>query len=260
MPSMTASKTLGNYPAFIIGLHGRLELHPLVARQWELGEFDDVYGLLVQRSVALGLAEFGSRADAGVRWHQHEAGGDWTQDGEVREAAWMQAGLLDECGRVPGWQAMTCLGDVLNRVGGFELRGVHAVLPLGADILDNEHFTTSHRWFTMVEHGQPEVVGVSVRTPANGEIDPAGLVSEMEARSLSTIAVEVPDAPASGLPDPETFDGRWPLGEDVVEVHLSCRVPEWSLDMAGFTTDLVSDAVRACGVRAPAAISIFHTG
>ncbi|MEV4649459.1 hypothetical protein [Saccharopolyspora sp. NPDC049357] len=257
---MTASKTLGNYPAFIVGLHGQLELHPLVARQWELGEFGDVYGLLVQRSVSLGLAEFGSRADAGVRWHQHEAGGDWTQDGEVREAAWMQAGLLDECARVPAWQAMTCLGDVLSRVGRFDLRGVHAVLPLGADILDNEHFTTSHQWFILVEQGRPEEVGISVRTPAKDEIDPAGLVAEVEARSLSTIAVEVLNAPASGMPDPDTFDGRWPLGGDVVEVHLSCRVPEWSLDMAGFTTDLVSDATRACGVRTPAAISIFRTG
>lgn len=255
---MTASKTLGNYPAFIVGLHGRLELRPLVASQWELGEFDDVYGLLVQRSVSLGVAEFGSRADAGVRWHQHEAGGDWTQDGSVREAAWLQAGLLDERARVPAWQAMMCLNEVLNRVGRFELRGVHAVLPLGADILDNEHFATSHQWFTRVGRGDPEELAVSVRAPAMNELDPAGLAAEMETRSLSTIAAEVLDSPPSGLPDPAAFEGRWHLGDDVAETNLSCRVPEWSLDMAGFTADLVSDAARACGVRAPTAVSIFH--
>ncbi|MEV4734288.1 hypothetical protein [Saccharopolyspora sp. NPDC049426] len=119
---------------------------------------------------------------------------------------------------------------------------------------------TSHQWFMLVGQGHQEEVGISVRTPAKDEIDPAGLVAEVEARSLSTIAVEVLDAPASGMPDPDTFDGRWPLGGDFVEVHLSCRVREWSLDMAGFTADLVSDATRARGVRTPAAISIFRTG
>ncbi|MBB5153509.1 hypothetical protein [Saccharopolyspora phatthalungensis] len=52
------STRYADYPAFIVGLHGTLNLHPCVASQWERDEFADVYGLLVQRSTALGLAEF----------------------------------------------------------------------------------------------------------------------------------------------------------------------------------------------------------
>ena len=37
------------------------------------------------------------------------------------------------------------------------------------------------------------------------------------------------------------------------------KTTEWSVDMAAFTTDLVSDVARACDVRTPLMVSAFHT-
>lgn len=255
------STPYATYPAFVVGLHGTLTLHPLVAGQRERGEFDqDVYGLLVQRSAALGLDEFGQRSNTAVHWHQHEAGGDWTQDGKVRQAAWMQAGLPDVPSRVPSWQAMTCLRDVLGKIGRFDLAGTHAVLPLGADVLDNEHFPTTHGWFALLPQEPAEIL-VSVRTSVGVERpDPDPFATRMEQRSLATLAVEALATPPAGAPDPTGFEGAWLLGEgDLDALHFRVRTPEWSLDMAAFTTDLVSDVARSCGVRSPLLVSAFHT-
>src|SRR5699024_160457 len=81
---------------FFVGVHGVLALYPwLRPPAVELDDLSqDGFSLVVTRSTALGLSAFPHGVNP-VRWHHSDAGGDWTQDGQVREVAWLQADAAD---------------------------------------------------------------------------------------------------------------------------------------------------------------------
>ncbi|NED90486.1 hypothetical protein G3I76_61710, partial [Streptomyces sp. SID11233] len=80
---------------FIVGVHGVLDKHPWIEQvnaEFDLDE--DVFSLAVQRASAYGWSSTALPGEQAENlWDHNDADGDWTQDGAVRQLAWLQSSL-----------------------------------------------------------------------------------------------------------------------------------------------------------------------
>ncbi|MFR9729059.1 hypothetical protein ACL03H_07515 [Saccharopolyspora sp. MS10] len=246
---------------FVVGTHGVLRLHPWVLRRQERGTFEfDTYSLMLTRSSALGLVELPPEENELARWHQEEAGEDWTQDGATRQVAWMQAGAANlNKQRIPVWTALTCLQDSMAKIGSLEIAGTHAVLPLHADAPAASQLPNAVDWFSLEDSVPRHHFTISLYTATCSEeaFDSAALTETFRSLTSSLLSTEtIADRP-EGTPEPGSLEGCWLLGNDLTELHLRCQSTEWSADMAAFTTDAIAQAAHATGLRRYVLISVF---
>ncbi|QKW52056.1 hypothetical protein [Streptomyces buecherae] len=227
-----------NAEPMVVGVHGTLELRPEIRRAWESGELDeDLYNLTVQRAEAYGLTStaLGAARPRGARWAHNEAGGDWTQDGTVREIGYLQVDAADAPPDqpLPIQPAFTVLADALRHVGSFTVAGVHVLAPPRPGAAGSEDLT----W------PADEPGGTSTETGAEVTVTLAGRYGGLAGRAqrISQAVTELssgrlhltpapPQSPNHAFPYPPT--GTIHLAQATAGPGFRCRTPTWSLDVA----------------------------
>ena len=256
-------RAIGLNDPMILGVHGVFERHPwidLISADCDLDE--DVFSLSVNRAAAYGWSfPLSSDRDEvrGQRWGHNDAGGDWTQDGRVRELAWLKVEVGDLRGqRLPVLPMATVLGDGLCRVGTFQLTGMHTVAPvhLAADALPELQGAAA--WFRLADpaHAVDLTAEVSARAPDQLAARAPEILNLVQERSWARTAIRSAPAgrPQEGLAEPTEGEVRY--GGMRPALAFRCRAHEWSLDVAAWATDLLIDALRAAGTTEPVLITV----
>jgi hypothetical protein len=256
-------------PTLIMGMHGVLERHPWAGRvsaEFDLDE--DVFSLAVKRAEAYGWssARLGAAAELeGARWAHNDAGGDWTQDGGVREAGWLQVSVAEgpRGQRLPVLPVATVLGDALRRVGRFRLTGLHTLAPLHLALDATPALIGAADWFALADPDGAAELTMTVSGGESGLTGRTGQVREYAERSADGRLTSVEALPAGQeLTAPDLPGLALPLtGEVQTEgmrqlMAFRCRVREWSPDVAAWTTEILIDALRATGTTDPVLLTV----
>ncbi|MET9773685.1 hypothetical protein ABZ023_05360 [Streptomyces sp. NPDC006367] len=255
----------------LAALHGVLDRYPWASHVTCDAHGSELYDLAMRRAEAYGwystggwTYEYRGWGEARIvqdpgRWADALAGGDWTQDGKVRELAWMSAEIPDDVRepRLPLLHLARILSDAVNRIGHVRFTGLHAVLPLQELVGDaSDDFRAMRRWFALADPAASVPVSVTVAAgPAlrGREAAVPGAVSErlgdIAAAEIATGHLDV-----SGLADVDGEHGYDKARERGV-LRLACRVPEWSVDAAVWLTEAVGDGLRAAGCAERAVVT-----
>ncbi|NUK25845.1 hypothetical protein HRW23_26480 [Streptomyces lunaelactis] len=253
-----------NLPApMIMGVHGVLTLNP-----WVSPEHEDVFGLVVRRTVSYGWSSFHASGPDGVRWGHNEADGDWEQDQRVRQLAWLQVDVADapRGQRLPVLPAATVLGDSLNRIGRFRFTGLHTVAPLYEAPDSRADLAYAAEWFALADPAASAEFTLSVASTKAADLPghaPDILAAALE-RAHGQLGIEAaPLSSRQGLPaSPAEAGLGLPLAGELETTHLQCGqafrcvTREWSLDMAAWVTEIFIDALRGTGTTHPALITV----
>lgn len=264
---MTTVEWTSYVPSFSLGVHGVLRWHQWVVDSHQHGGFpqpdeEAVFAVTCSRAEALGLVAFPSPAKGYpmARWSPEEGGGDWTQDGRVRELAWLQARPLNLAYQGwPIWPGLACLHDGLQRVGTVEPAGVHAVLPLQVDTHHPGNFPSTYEWFQLTGEAAPRrEFTVSLYSRGGRPCEPQELRQAIHQHAAILLDVETTEQPTAGVADPDRLEGRWMFDGELHGIHFRCHGPEWSLDMAAFTTDVVAHAAKQIGIAHTVMLTVFR--
>ncbi|MGY0062210.1 hypothetical protein ACWY4P_37695 [Streptomyces sp. LZ34] len=249
------------YPTVIVGLHGVFHKHPWIDRLRAEQDLDeDVFSLAVKQSEAYGWTTTGVGDLEGARWGHNDAGEDWTEDGRIRQIAWLQIAAENVRGqRLPVLPAATVLGDALRRMGTFRLTGLHTLAPLHLAPDSLVHLAQAADWFALDDPDAAVefTVTVSAREAAASAVRRHDVRALALERAFGRLTVEaVP-------PGPDTQEGLAPpvAGEVQTEgmrqvLALRCGARSWSLDTAVWATEIVIDALRAAGATQPVLIAV----
>ncbi|MEV0503293.1 hypothetical protein AB0I84_37650 [Streptomyces spectabilis] len=269
-------------PTVVVGLHGTLHRHPwfdrVVTRDGdpEGSVEEEVLSLAVDRAGSYGwrtvgglLYEHGevTAEHEPTAWAHEEVGGDWTQDGAVRELAWLGAGVHTDPPRpgVPVRPIALVLSETLARVGEVTFTGLHALLPLQATERDTAfHQIELAPWFGLADPDTryEVVVTVSCRPGEGGadEHDTAALCEAVQERAQEAAEV-TPAVARGGLPGLDLALGRSVHTEGMREViRFGCGTREWSPDLAVWLVETTAEALRATGRLAPTVITASLAG
>lgn len=227
------------YYETLVALHGVLDRHPWTEHVTCDDHGSELFGLAMNRSDAYGWYSTGGWTypyrgwgearivvqDPG-RWADCGAGGDWTQDGRVRELAWMSADIP--------------LGVREPRLP------VLPVAELAGDASDA--LAAMRRWFALADPSRSVPVSVTV---ADGPALPekaAAVRDAMRGRlgDVADVEVATGEVDLSGLADVHGERGYNKSRERGV-LRLACRTREWSPEVAVWLVETVGDALRAVG-------------
>jgi hypothetical protein len=254
----------GLEPTLIVGLHGVFDRHPWIDRasaEYDLDE--DVFSLVVQRAAAYGWSSTRLGRDWGLdgqRWGHNDAGGDWTQDGLVRQVGWLQVAAAETLRgqRIPVLPAVTVLGDALRRVGDLRLTGLHVLAPLHLAPDGRFDLVGAADWFGLADPDGAALVTVTVSARESavlGEraVEIGGLARQ---RTYGRMTIEPSPAaePDAGLALPLAGETQAEGMRKAMAFH--CGLREWSLDVAAWTTEVFLDALRAAGTTEPALVTV----
>ncbi|MER8067474.1 hypothetical protein ABTZ59_04070 [Streptomyces sp. NPDC094034] len=259
-------------PTMIMGVHGVLDLEPWIRRAHEDDSLEeDMYSLVVKRTVAYGLSSFHAGGPEGERWGHNDAGGDWTQDGKVHQLAWLQVAVSEDLPgqRIPVQPAATVLRDVLTRLGRFRLTGLHTLAPLHLAPDGRADLVDAAAWFALADPGPAAPVDLTVSVWAPESAGPLGerasdLLAAAQERTYEAMTIRPAPTEATTTTARDGLD--LPLAGEVQTEGMRpgpafhCRVREWSLDVAAWTTEIFVDALRSTGARAPALITVSAGG
>lgn len=244
---------------FIVGLHGVLDRHPWIDRvsaESDLGE--DVFSLAVKRASAYAWSSTAlTDKPADNLWDHNDADGDWTQDGRVRQLAWLQSSLprpvnprgrKQRARRLPVLPVITVLSDALRRVGTLRLTGTHALVPLHRAGDARIELAEVAGWFALADPSGAAslTVTVSALPSANLAARAAEIREAVLERTYQHMAVEAVKPAGTAPPGLAR-----PLAGEVQAEGLRralafrCDVREWSTDVAAWTTEVFADSVRA---------------
>ncbi|MEU1332696.1 hypothetical protein [Streptomyces sp. NPDC005865] len=261
-------------PSAAVGLHGTLRLHPWFERSGGGGGGgiggkgrveEEILFLAADRAGAYGWRTVGGllHEDGEVTaeheppaWTHEDAGGDWTQDGGVRQLAWLGAGVCTDPPRpgLPVRPIALVLSDTLARVGTVTFTGLHALLPLQATERDTAfHQIELAPWFELADPDARHEVTVTVSCRP-GEVGPRehdalALAEAVRERSQGAVDAEVlTPATVDGLPGLDLDLDRTVHTHGMREVvRLGCRTREWSPDMAVWLVEMTAEALRDAG-------------
>ncbi|GAA3165088.1 MULTISPECIES: hypothetical protein [Streptomyces] len=267
----------GNGPdaTLVVGLHGVLDRHPWIDRVGAgAGLDEDVFGLAVKRAAAYAWSSTAlTDPPADNLWDHHDADGDWTPDGRVRQLAWLHASLprpLNLPGhkrrarRLPVLPVVTVLADALRRIGTVRLTGTHALVPLHRAGDARIELAEVADWFALADPAAAASLTVTVSAPPSVRLAAraAEVCAAARERTYRRMAVTVrkpAGVTAPGLARPLAgtvqAEGLRPA------LAFRCDVPEWSTDVAAWTTEVFADAVRAVtGLSGPVLVTVGHNG
>ncbi|MFJ9029182.1 hypothetical protein ACIRQP_11785 [Streptomyces sp. NPDC102274] len=254
-------------PTMILGVHGVLDLEPWIRRAHEDDSLEeDMYSLVVKRTVAYGLSSFHAGGPEGERWGHNDAGGDWTQDAKVHQLAWLQVAVTEDLRgqRIPVQPAATVLRDVLTRVGRFRLTGLHTLAPLHLAPDGRADLVDAAAWFALADPDPGASADLTVSVWATEAAGLPGRASDVlaAAQERTYDAMTIRPAPAEAATATAQDGLALPLAGEVQTegmrpaLAFRCRAPEWSLDVAAWTTEIFVDALRSIGTTTPALITI----
>lgn len=242
----------------LLGVHGVLDMHPwLRAEHASSGLEEDAFSLVMKRSVAQQLTGFGRDRPAGSRWDHNDAGGDWTQDDQQHELAWLQAAISPSSARLPIQSALSVLSDVLTRVGRWRLEAVHGVLPVSAAGDGRADLATVWSWFTLADPARPTRVTIRVASNEARKLADStpSLCDQARERSYGLLSFTPVQSPSE---DPLK---RRMTGEIFTQgmsggAQIECVAPEWSVDIAAWIMDIVVDVLRGSALLAEALVTV----
>ncbi|MDN3260777.1 hypothetical protein QWJ26_13320 [Streptomyces sp. CSDS2] len=243
---------------FIVGLHGVLDLFPWieqVSSEFDLDE--DAFSLAVKRASAYAWSSttLGDKP-ADNLWDHNDAGGDWTQDGQVRQLAWLQcslprpvtAGRKQHTRRLPILPVITVLSDALRRVGTVRLTGTHALVPLHRAGSARIELAEVADWFALADPRSAARLTVTVSalpsvnlTSRSAEIREAAL--ERTYQHMTVVPLKPAETATPGLARP--LAGVVQAEGLRRALAFRCDVREWSTDVAAWTTEAFTDSIRA---------------
>jgi len=258
-----------------VSVDGRLAVHPWLKDKLRfpspdvssfsiLGE--DVFSLIVGRSVLRGLASFHGAEPPNVRWGHNDAGGDWTPDGALRRLAWFQFAVPDRplAGRrLPVQPAVSVVAEVLAQVGAVELSAVRVIAPLAAAPDGRADLVAMPRWFGLADPGSASDVVVAVDAPAESAIGTDDLIRAARSGTDDSVAISAAppgDADAVQISEPP-YGQAWLLSPDGSMatrqvLAFRCAIPTWTMDAASWLVEVFLEALREFAVTAPVAITV----
>ncbi|MEU3189297.1 hypothetical protein ABZ686_01350 [Streptomyces sp. NPDC006992] len=255
-------------PTMFVGVHGILRKHPWIDAvnvDEDGDQVEDTFSLAFKRAETYGWTSMslgeGQEMD-GLRWWHNDAGGDWTQDEQVREVAWLQAQVEQLRGqRLPLQPALTVLKDGLDRVGRLQLTGVHLVAPLHLATDSRFDLVNAADWFALSDPDAREQVTVTVSARGPGDLTAAAdAVLSAAAQNAqhrmffeaapSRHAVDAPGVALAALSENVFTSGMRPA------LAFQCRAPEWSVDAAAWIAEIVLESLRQVQVRTPVLLTV----
>ena len=175
---------------------------------------------------------FAGADDASVQWSHCDAGGDWTQDGEERLLAWLQADT-GKGRRLPLQSCFNVLETALTRVGEVSVRELQAIVPLASGSVPAGHLAEQRDWLALGAAPGRVVAGVDIGSRAADEVFATfaeladGRASRVEPGGERSFAVRTMPA-----------DALW----------LECQVRgEWSVELGAWVIGLIARACRGAG-------------
>lgn len=243
----------------IVGLHGVLDRHPWIDRVSAESDLEeDVFSLAVKRASAYAWSSTAlTDRPADNLWDHNDADGDWTQDGRVRQLAWLQSSLprpsntpgkRQRARRLPVLPVITVLSDALRRVGTVRLTGTHALVPLHRAGDARVELAEVADWFALADPSGAAslTVTLSALPSANlgaraAEIRDAALertYGHLAVEPLKPVTVKTPGLaqPLAGVVQAEGLRRA---------LAYRCEAREWSTDVAAWATEVFADSVRA---------------
>jgi hypothetical protein len=246
----------------IVGLHGVFDRYPWIDRassEYDLDE--DAFSLVVKRAAAYGWSSTyvgGGWELEGQRWGHNDAGGDWTQDGRVRQVAWLQAAAAERLRgqRLPVLPAVTVLGDAVRRVGVLSLTGLHTLAPLHLATDSRADLVGAADWFALADpDGVAELtVTVSARETAALAVRASEIRQLALERTSGRMTVQAAPPGRAGLALP--LAGEVQTSGMRQAMTFRCGAREWSLDVAAWATEVFVDALRATGTTEPVLVTV----
>ncbi|MEV6501447.1 hypothetical protein [Streptomyces prunicolor] len=224
-------------------VHGVLREHTWIGQVSADHDLDeDLFGLAVKRAAAYGWSS--TRFSAGVelggqRWGHADAGGDWSQDGRVRQLAWLTVYPATELREqhLPVLPLTRVMVDSLGRVGELDFTGLTVRVPVQLAPDTRFDLVGDADWFALAAPDARMEVSVSVLGAGDIKAEQTGeLVVQ---RGHGQLRVEV----RADAHDRTTF---------------VCDLPEWTPDAAAWLAEVFIDALRAAGVRDTAEIAIVR--
>ncbi|MFJ3530996.1 hypothetical protein [Streptomyces sp. NPDC090132] len=255
----------------IVGLHGVLDRHPWIDRVSAESDLEeDVFSLAVKRASAYAWSSTVlTDRPADNLWDHNDADGDWTQDGQVRQLAWLQSSLprpsntpgkRQRARRLPLLPVVTVLSDALRRVGTVRLTGTHALVPLHRAGDARIELAEVADWFALADPSGAATLTVTVSAlpSANlgaraADIRDAALertYGHLRVEPLKPVTVETPGLaqPLAGVVQAEGLRRA---------LAYRCEAREWSTDVAAWATEVFADSVRAVtGLSGPITVTV----
>jgi hypothetical protein len=215
------------------GLRGTLTLHEEFRARWEEGSLEpDAFSLIASWSSILDFADFTGADDASVQWSHCDAGGDWTQDGEERLIAWLQADV--GAGRhLPLQSCFNVLERAVTRVGEVSVHELQAIVPLASGSVPAGRLAEQRDWLALGAAPGRVLAGVDIGGRAADEV-------------LATFA-ELADGKAERVEygGDRGFAGRTMPAD---ALWLECQVRgEWSVELGAWVIGLLAHACRGAG-------------
>lgn len=251
------------YYETLVALHGVLDRYPWAAHLACDDTGSPLYDLAMRRSEGYGWYSTGGWTykyegwgearivqDPG-RWADCLAGGDWTQDGEVRELAWMSADIPVDVRepRLPVLHIARILSDAVHRIGRVRFTGLHAVLPLHELVGDaSDDLEAMRNWFALADPSAsvPVTVTVGAGPTAWGKETAVCSAARERLGDIAEIDVAAGRLDVSGMADLHGEHGYNKSRERGV-LRFTCRTREWSPDVAVWLVEVMGDALRATG-------------
>ncbi|MFG2092263.1 hypothetical protein [Streptomyces sp. NPDC048612] len=260
------------YYETLVALHGVLDRYPWAEHITCDDTGSELFGLAMRRSEAYGWYSTGGWTypfkgwgearvvqDPG-RWADCLAGGDWTQDGRVRQLAWMSADIPVDVRepRFPVLHVARILSDAVNRIGLVRFTGLHAVLPLQELVGDaSDDLEEMRDWFALADPSTSVPVSVTVAAGPAVSGKAAAVCGAVGERlgGLAEVEVAAGELDLSGMADARGEHG-YNKGRERGVMRFACRAREWSPDVAVWLVEVVSDALRATGCAEQVVVTV----
>ncbi|WP_405842402.1 hypothetical protein [Streptomyces sp. NBC_01518] len=228
-------------PTMTAEVYGVLREHPWIGQVSADHDLDeDLFALAVKRAAAYGWSSTRFSAGAelgGQRWGHADAGGDWSQDGRVRQLAWLTVypatGLREQ--HLPVLPLTRVMVDSLGRVGELDFTGLTVRVPVRLAPDTRFDLVGDSDWFALAAPDARTEAVVSV----------LGAVGT-EAEQLRELVVRRGHGQLRAELRPGAHD----------RTAFSCDLPEWTPDAAAWLAEVFVDALRAVGVRDTVEIAI----
>ncbi|WP_405949581.1 hypothetical protein OG588_27170 [Streptomyces prunicolor] len=203
----------------------------------------DLFGLAVKRAAAYGWSSTRFSAGAelgGQRWGHADAGGDWSQDGRVRQLAWLTVypatNLREQ--HLPVLPLTRIMVDSLGRVGELDFMGLTVRVPVRLAPDTRFDLVGDADWFALA--------APDARTEASVSVLP--LFDTVAAERVRELVVQrghgqLRAEHRAGARDRTAF---------------VCALPEWTPNAAAWLAEVFIDALRAVGVRDTTEIAIVR--